>query len=108
GAHATATSLSCKISWLDSGTRERKLASSCLWMELKPCSPSSAGSSFLLRAKLRRATIEIAQKIHVTYGDVAIWFRDHNRESQSRAKSFDKVTHSTLKTGFSFSVSNPA
>ena len=25
--------LGCKISWLDSGTRERKLASFCLWIE---------------------------------------------------------------------------
>jgi hypothetical protein len=32
-AHPTATSLSSKISWLDSGTRERKLASFCLWTE---------------------------------------------------------------------------
>jgi hypothetical protein len=30
---ATAAISSPTISWLDSGTRERKLASSCLWME---------------------------------------------------------------------------
>jgi hypothetical protein len=31
--YAAATPLSSKISWLDSQTRERKLASSCLWIE---------------------------------------------------------------------------
>jgi hypothetical protein len=31
--HPAAAPLSSKISWLDSQTRERKLASSCLWIE---------------------------------------------------------------------------
>ena len=31
--HATSTPISSSVSWLDSGTRERKLASSCLWMD---------------------------------------------------------------------------
>ena len=41
-----------QLSWLDSGTRERKLASSCLWMECTIYSPSSAASN-LVSIKLR-------------------------------------------------------
>jgi hypothetical protein len=33
--HPAAAPLSSKISWLDSETRERKLASFCLWIERK-------------------------------------------------------------------------
>ena len=41
---AGATISSSTPSWLDSGTRERKLASSCLWMERTSLSNSPAGS----------------------------------------------------------------
>ena len=32
-SHSPAAPVASTLSWLDSGTRERKLASSCLWME---------------------------------------------------------------------------
>ena len=71
-SHARPTPISSAFSWLDSGTREQKLASSCFFME--------------------RGNIHVARIVQ------AMSFPGRPPKDQSRAKRFDKSPRFTLKT----------